>query len=150
MSFSQNIFNHVLKRKYSNLDGLTMSAYLHQVFTNQGAQLSYDRFVKKWCNWVRIVCVYKLLSAVADHRNIIQNTITNLILLVNDNETFVSRSCDWEDIKMPANNCIRETKPPNRRNIFCETCDHDGCNSSSLFAVCNRLIFIAIIVKFCS
>lgn len=44
---------------------------------------------------------------------------------VND-KVVVSRSCAYEDINSPPDQCMRTTTPSYIKTEFCETCGHDG------------------------
>jgi len=67
--------------------------------------------------------------------------------LIND-KVVISRSCSWEDINAPADQCMRATTPSYIKTEFCETCGHDGCNGASKFSGATLLALIPAVIAF--
>ena len=61
-------------------------------------------------------------------------------------KTVISRSCSWEYADEKPNKCMHKKAASNAAMIFCETCQHDGCNRANALSIPSlvALIFIAL------
>lgn len=68
-----------------------------------------------------------------------------LIHLVND-KYVISRSCFWENINAPKDECINNNTPSYIKTEFCETCDTDGCNGAAQYGPVALLVAIPVAI----
>lgn len=88
-----------------------------------------------------------VLSVIPDRincDNIIKNDfVWSLFLSAVNDMPIVSRSCIWENIYAPKDECMNVNTPSSVKNEFCETCDSDGCNNASQYGPAAMLIIIS-------
>lgn len=69
---------------------------------------------------------------------------------VND-DSIISRSCFWENIYAPSDECMNMNQNPNVPSAitteFCETCSDDGCNSGIQHGATALLVVISALVS---
>jgi len=67
--------------------------------------------------------------------------------LVNDKHV-ISRSCFWENVNAPKDECLNSNTPSYIKTEFCETCSTDGCNGAAQYGPIALLVAIpAVIAK---
>jgi len=67
--------------------------------------------------------------------------------LVNDRYV-ISRSCFWENVNAPRDECMHSSTPSYIKTEFCETCSTDGCNGAAQYGPIALLVAIpAVIAK---
>lgn len=65
--------------------------------------------------------------------------------LVND-KYVISRSCFWENVNAPKDECLNNNTPSYIKTEFCETCSTDGCNGAAQYGPMALLVAIPVAV----
>lgn len=60
---------------------------------------------------------------------------------VND-KPVISRSCYWEEVNAPKNECLNNNTPSYIKTEYCETCATDGCNGAAQYGPVALLVVI--------
>lgn len=71
------------------------------------------------------------------------------LFLVND-ASIISRSCFWENMYAPSDECMnqnQQNQPAAITTEFCETCSDDGCNGAMQYGATALLVVVSAIVS---